>query len=230
MNPTPVQVPQNNATIQSQNVSHFGNLAAPPQTLRPLVTQTDISERTRNPTFVHPSSTQSQRVLAPAISRAPAADPTRLHSSAAYTLSSPLDSARDSHGAMLSVSSSQIPSASARSLAPIVAEPAPQAHSQTHSLVPSFDQGMVSNCATKDFAQTPVPNLASSLPPSSCSADPTQNPTEPGAHSTNTRKDDIHPILVSLTESTSIYNLPTPTLERIVGEVIREDGFIHLVK
>jgi len=228
MNPTPVQVPQNNATIQSQNVSRFGNLAAPQQTLRPLVTQTDISERTRNPTFVHPSSTQPQRVLAPAASRAPATDHTRLHSSTAYTLSSPLDSARDSHGAMLSVSSSQIPSASARSLAPIVAEPASQAHSQTHSLVPSFDQGILSSCAAKDFAQT----LASSLPPSSCSAAPTQNPTEPGdkPNQPATTQNDMHPILVSLMESTSIYNLPTPTLERIVGEVIREDGFIHLVK
>jgi len=206
MNPTPVQVPQNNATIQSQNVSRFGNLAAPQQTLRPLVL----------------SSTQPQRVLAPAT------DHTRLHSSTAYTLSSPLDSARDSHGAMLSVSSSQIPSASARSLAPIVAEPASQAHSQTHSLVPSFDQGILSSCAAKDFAQT----LASSLPPSSCSAAPTQNPTEPGdkPNQPATTQNDMHPILVSLMESTSIYNLPTPTLERIVGEVIREDGFIHLVK
>lgn len=226
MNPTPVQVPQNNATAQSQNVSRLGHFAAPQQPLRPLVTQIDISERTRNPTFVHPSSTQPQQVFTPA---APATDPARLYSSTAYTLSSPLDSARDSHGAMLSVSSGQIPSASARSLAPIIAEPASQAHSQ----IPILDQGTVSNYATKDFAQTSVPNFASSLPPSSCSAEPTENSTEPGAklnHPATTQRDDVHPILVSLTESTSIYNLPTPTLERIVGEVIREDGFIHLVK
>lgn len=36
-------------------------------------------------------------------------------------------------------------------------------------------------------------------------------------------------ILTSLTEPTSLYSLPRITLEQLVGDVVREDGFVRLV-
>jgi hypothetical protein len=36
-------------------------------------------------------------------------------------------------------------------------------------------------------------------------------------------------ILASITETASVYDLPASSLERLVGDIIREDGFVQLV-
>ncbi|CAA7261736.1 unnamed protein product [Cyclocybe aegerita] len=40
----------------------------------------------------------------------------------------------------------------------------------------------------------------------------------------------LHLVLSTLLESTSIYDIPSSTLEQVVAEIIREDGFVELVE
>jgi len=37
-------------------------------------------------------------------------------------------------------------------------------------------------------------------------------------------------LLTSLTEPTKLYSLPRTTLEQLVGDVVREDGFMRLLE
>ncbi|KAF9529235.1 hypothetical protein CPB83DRAFT_852910 [Crepidotus variabilis] len=81
---------------------------------------------------------------------------------------------------------------------------------------------------------------ASSLPASSFSGsseDLTQlrdNGAPSAAHATEpsdrVRTDNVRAFLSEVKEATSIYDLPTPALERLIGEILCEDGFLKMVE
>lgn len=80
------------------------------------------------------------------------------------------------------------------------------------------------------IGQEPTNLPASSLPISSDSFyGPTQIPRAdvPGRLDGVAHRDPA--LLATLSDVASIYNMPTSTLERVVGEVIREEGFHRLV-
>ena len=45
----------------------------------------------------------------------------------------------------------------------------------------------------------------------------------------NSTQQSANAILASITETASVYDLPVSSLERLVGEIVREDGFVQLV-
>jgi hypothetical protein len=53
--------------------------------------------------------------------------------------------------------------------------------------------------------------------------------TEKVASQMEAQEPSMHPFISALKEATSVYDLPFDVLERAVGDVIREDGFIPLV-
>ena len=115
--------------------------------------------------------------------------------------------------------------------APIpIQQPLEQSHHSTYSTLREN--------RARDHAAGPVTITAnlppSSLPNSSLSSSSTDSSQRPGDVAANLdatpRGRNAHPILTSLLESTSIYNLSASALEILVGEVIREDGFLQLVR
>ena len=94
-------------------------------------------------------------------------------------------------------------------------------------------------------AQTHVPNThntpanlisypSSSLPmasleQSSGSSSSGQPPNTAQSLKEDNTQQTANAILASITETASIYDLPASSLERLVGDIIREDGFVQLV-
>jgi hypothetical protein len=68
--------------------------------------------------------------------------------------------------------------------------------------------------------------MASSEQSSSSSGQPPNTAQSLKGNSTQQTANAIH---ASITETASVYDLPVSTLERLVGDIIREDGFVQLV-
>ncbi|KAF8973069.1 hypothetical protein BDZ97DRAFT_1779189 [Flammula alnicola] len=79
-------------------------------------------------------------------------------------------------------------------------------------------------------------NLPSSSLPSLPGSDTSNQVKDPplaftdSSEPQNAQKDIPHPVLASLVEATSIYNLSNTALEQVIAEVIHEDRFIELVR
>ena len=229
MNAMPIQVPNLNA--QSQIVSLPGRLVSQVQASRPALV---LSENTRSQTFAcpPPSSHHSISATTPGSS---ADGPQQIsHTSTPYALSSsPLGHIRADHYS----STSMLPSSGSP---PHAAQSIPRMHMQSENFhkLPLQNQSFLPtgrcqesqvNPGTNIVSHTDLANLSASLPASSFSASSSDLTQRHEGADANTRKESSHSVLASLVDSTSIYELPTSTLERVVGEVIREDGFISLV-
>jgi hypothetical protein len=64
---------------------------------------------------------------------------------------------------------------------------------------------------------------------SSGSSSSGQPPNTAQSLNENNTQQTANAILASITETASVYDLPASTLERLVGDIIREDGFVQLV-
>jgi hypothetical protein len=86
---------------------------------------------------------------------------------------------------------------------------------------------------TNNTSATPTSYLSSSLPMASSeqsSSSSGQPPdTAQSLKGNNNAQQSANAILASITETASVYDLPVSSLERLVGDIIREDGFVQLV-
>lgn len=79
------------------------------------------------------------------------------------------------------------------------------------------------------------PNIPSSSLPSLPSSDNSVHvPDRPSSMRKDTslphlQTQEVHGLPPSFGDASSIYNMPNPTLERIIGEIVHEDGFVQLV-
>ena len=106
--------------------------------------------------------------------------------------------------------------------------PRHQVQSQINSALPrSQHQG---NGTGPEATNLPPSSLPISSAGSFCGSTQRPGADAVGKPDATVHQDPIQSILASLSDdATSIYDLPTSTLERIVGEVIREEGFLQLV-
>lgn len=110
------------------------------------------------------------------------------------------------------------------------ADPIPD---QTLPQVPQSAQSHLPN--THNTPATLINYPSSSLPmasleQSSGSSGSGQPPnTAQSLKEDNNTQQTANAILESITETASVYDLPASTLERLVGDIIREDGFVQLV-
>lgn len=105
-----------------------------------------------------------------------------------------------------------------------------QAGNQSLSQPPQSTKIHLSN--SHNASPTPISCLSSSLPLSSSerSSDSSgQPPNTAQSVKGNNIQQTADAILATITETASIYDLPASSLERLVGDIIREDGFIQLV-
>ena len=68
-----------------------------------------------------------------------------------------------------------------------------------------------------------------SLEQSSASSSSGQPPNTAQSLKEDNTQQTANAILASITETASVYDLPASSLERLVGDIIREDGFVQLV-
>ncbi|KAF7782279.1 hypothetical protein Agabi119p4_1655 [Agaricus bisporus var. burnettii] len=120
--------------------------------------------------------------------------------------------------------------------------PVPSQALQKPSSVPDLDGSDTVGSQSANPSSTPqiMPSsylssqTAMSSSQASASAQPidSANPlAEAGQTTAQTGQESfLHPMITALQEATSIYNLPLDVLEHVVGDVIREDGFISLVE
>lgn len=86
--------------------------------------------------------------------------------------------------------------------------------------------------STHNASATAISYLSSSLPVASSEQSSGSSAQPPNtAHSLkgNNTQQSANAILASATEVASVYDLPVSSLERLVGDIIREDGFVQLV-
>lgn len=177
--------------------------------------------RTDQVTFVHPSTSSHPPVGATEVSNRP--QPI-MHSSTSYLLSS--SPPRHTNADNYSVTNSNPPTQATQ--APTPTETTHQVQSQNLSFVHRSQGPNFGNSG-----QEPGNLSACSLPIASSDSiyGSTQGPRAdvPGRPDAITNQEPTQSVLASLSDATSIYNLPTSTLERMVGEVIREEGFLQMV-
>ena len=85
---------------------------------------------------------------------------------------------------------------------------------------------------THNASPTLISYPSSSLPMASSeqsSGSSGQPPNTAQSVKENNTQQTANAILASVTETASVYDLPVSSLERLVGEIIREDGFVQLV-
>ena len=87
---------------------------------------------------------------------------------------------------------------------------------------------------THNTSATLISYPSSSLPMASLeqsagSSSSGQPPNTAQSLKENNTQQTANAILASITETASVYDLPASSLERLVGDIIREDGFIQLV-
>jgi hypothetical protein len=86
--------------------------------------------------------------------------------------------------------------------------------------------------STHNTSPTLISYPSSSLPMASSeqsSGSSGQPPNTAQSVKENNTQQTANAILASITETASVYDLPVSSLERLVGEIIREDGFVQLV-
>ena len=230
INAMPVQVPTANSNAQSQIVSRPVRPVSQVQASRPGLVH---SENNRSQTFACPPPPSHHSISATPGSSADG--PRHMsHTSTPYALSSsPLGHIRADHSSTSMLSSSGSPPRAAQSIPrkPMQSENFYHLPLQNQSSLHTGrrQESQVNPVGTNIASHTDLANLSASLPASSFSASSSDLTQRHEGTDANTRKESSHSILASLVDSTSIYELPTSTLERVVGEVIREDGFITLV-
>ncbi|KAF8813848.1 hypothetical protein BYT27DRAFT_7230797 [Phlegmacium glaucopus] len=86
---------------------------------------------------------------------------------------------------------------------------------------------------THNTSATPISYPSSSLPVASSeqsSGSSEQPPNTAQSLKGNNTQQTANAIMTSVTEVASIYDLPVSSLEQLVGEIIREDGFVQLLE
>lgn len=96
----------------------------------------------------------------------------------------------------------------------------------THMEMHQLHETNVTPVITQNLPASSLPN--SSFPSSSNSGILSSLPVRQGNSSEPTRPS--QPILTALEELTSVYNLPNSELERILSEILHEEGFVQLVR
>lgn len=223
MNVMPVQI--SSATSNSQIKSLPERLTTQLQATRPALSRNGPSDNARNQTFVYPppSSHPYMSILTPC-----ADEPQQMsHTSTPYVLSSsPLRHIHaENHNTMLL--SSGGPLHAAQSI-PRISENTHQLPQQNQFLPTGRQESQFNPVGINIAGRANQANLSASLPASSFSASSTGLTQRHEGADGHPQKEGTQSVLASLID-TSIYELPTSTLERVVGEVIREDGFISLV-
>ena len=112
--------------------------------------------------------------------------------------------------------------------------PAGPISASNHSLLqaPQSTPNNFSSHNADNVSATSISCLSSSLPVTSSeqSSDSSgQPPNTAQSLKRNSTQQSANAILASITETASVYDLPVSSLERLVGDIIREDGFIQLV-
>ena len=103
---------------------------------------------------------------------------------------------------------------------------------QTLPQVPQSTQIHFPN--THNTPPTLITYPSSSLPMASLEQSSGSSSSGQPLNTTQSLKDDntqqtVNAILASITDTASVYDLPASSLERLVGDIIREDGFVQLV-
>jgi len=207
MNPTPVPP---NLNPQPQFMPRPVNpvSVATMQSARNPMTMTDQL------TFVHPS-TSSYQLPADATNRLQPV----IHSSTPYILSS--SPPKHINADNRSIINSNPPTQTT----PTPTEITYLVQSQIQSDVPrNYHQ---ENSTGPEPINLPASSLPTPSSDSTCGS--TQRPRTDTRLDTIVHHEPAQSVLASLSDAASIYNLPTSTLERVVGEVIREEGFLQLV-
>jgi len=214
MNPIPVPP---NLNPQPQFMPRPANPVSviPTQISRNPMTMTDRLA------FVQPSTSSHQL---PPVGPADAINRLQpiIHSSTPYILSSspPRHTNVDNHTIINGYPQTQT------THAPTPTETTCGLQSQIQSVVPrNHHQG---NRTGPEPTNLPASSLPTPSSDSTSSCGSIQRPRT-GRLDTIVHHEPAQSVLASLSDAASIYNLPTSTLERVVGEVIREEGFLQLV-
>ncbi|KAF7363855.1 hypothetical protein MSAN_01043500 [Mycena sanguinolenta] len=112
---------------------------------------------------------------------------------------------------------------------PVAPGPSPYQAMYDHSMLnaPQAVTSMLAGPGQPGFLKPPPSSLPDSSPPLS-TADSTMMPP-PSFQAPDSTGADNSAVTAALRDATGIYDLSHAALERLVGDVVREDGFVHLV-
>ena len=188
--------------------------------IRPQVTSASSNFPDRGPVLSHPA-VPAMHLNSGQTKFIASAD----HSSSAFALSSsplnhqPPSDPHSSLGPNITSSPNLTPTS-----APVDPIRAPQAPQSAQIHLPNT----VSTSATLiSYPSSSLP--MASLEQSSGSSGSGQPPNTAQSLNENNTQQTANAILASITETASVYDLPASSLERLVGDIIREDGFVQLV-